>query len=120
MIQDTLLEKSLQLSRWVLDSQRQNLERALEDGWNPDTSAHIDACHELSEARARFSQHLPTPELTRPNLQPGPLPCLQYLGSSLNGQREKSRGFESVGSILPGVLRGIECAAEDNRRGGQR
>jgi hypothetical protein len=120
MIHDTVLEKSLQLSLWVLDSRRQNLERALGDDWNPDTSAELDACLELGEALVRFSEHLPTRGRSRPNLQSGLTHRPQYSGSSRRRLREKLHGFESVGSILPGVLRGIEAAAKQNRRGGPR
>lgn len=101
MIQDTLLSKSLQLSQWVLHSQRENLENELSSGWSTDTSQAIDACLVLEAAIGWFSRNLVP-------LQPD------------RSLRDDPHGFEAVGSILPRVLRGIEDAARSSRERGAR
>jgi hypothetical protein len=108
MIQDTLLSKSLQLSQWVLHSQRTNLESNLGSGWNTATSQLVDACLELEAAIDRFTGNLV------------PLLSHRSLGPLCRVRRYDLHGFEPVGSIMPRVLRGIDAAAHGAREGAQR
>jgi hypothetical protein len=56
MIHDTLLKKTLQLSRWAVRQKRRTLERAMQLGWNAETSLQIDECLYLEDSLGELSE----------------------------------------------------------------
>ena len=135
MLHDTGFNQPLQLTCAAVRFRRKCLERAMLSGWNADTSHAIDAYIRAEEALANLEAierggTLDTP--TKPPAQRPPALVFSKLrlvprAWKLNGctvptrsytPRQDDTGFESVGSILPRVLRGIEKAAKQHRHGG--
>jgi hypothetical protein len=137
MLEHTGLNQCLQLTCASVRFRRKCLERAMLSGWNADTSRTIDVYLHAEEALANLEAietggtlaTRATPPTQRPPAQSFSRSRLAPRAWRLNGLTVRTRsyttwrdaaGFESVGSILPRVLREIDEAAKNNRRGGPR
>ncbi|MGC4097195.1 MAG: hypothetical protein QM706_08780 [Nitrospira sp.] len=137
MNHDKFFIRGIRLTRWAVRFKRIALERTMRLGWNADISRTIDACVHAEEALANLEAIETDSTFYTPANPPAQrFPARSFRNSRLTphawrlkGCRTRTRsytprqdasGFESVGSILPRVLRCIEAAAKQNRRGGQR
>jgi hypothetical protein len=133
MTHDTLFDKTLQFASAAVRGRRKCLEQATLDNWNKENSRTIDACLHVEEALASLAALERASNLSRPS----PVPAAQifilpgtvtrawtaerlHVRTHPGAGRQEATGFESVGSILPRVMQGIQAAAGSNRKRGRR